>query len=147
MSLNVADLRRNAEAGSCISQSILGACYLYAYEVDRDYDEAFRWLSAAAAQGSSRAVLNLATMHAEGLGISQNVPEAIRLFTAVAGPSDSSDAFIARIELGRIFSRGQSVANANEARKWYQAAIDIADEDQHSEELKEAKAYIGVVGI
>ena len=147
MSLNVADLRRNAEAGSCNSQSILGACHLYAYEVDRDCEEAFRWLSAAAAQGSSRAVLNLAYMHAEGLGISQELPEAVRLFIAVAKPDDSSDALAARIQLGRIFSQGQGMAiNADEARKWYQAAIDIADEYQHSEELKEAKAYIGVRG-
>ncbi len=63
----------------------------------------FGSVSAAAEQRSSRAVLNLGRMYAQGLGIQQNVPEAIRHFEAAAKPSDSGDAFPARIELGRVF--------------------------------------------
>jgi hypothetical protein len=140
---NVAELRKEAEAGSCVNQGVLGLCYLYGHGVERDYKEAFRWLSSAAAQGASRAVLNLGYMYAQGLGIPQNVPEAVRLFTAVATPSDSSDAFAARIELGRIFSQGLGVpADADKAFKWYSAAIDVAVADDASEELEEAKAYV-----
>ena len=143
MGLNIAELHQKAEAGNCVSQGILGACYLYGYEIDRDYDQAFRWLSAAAAQGASRAVLNLAYMYAQGLGTTQNGPEAVRLLTAVAKPDESSDALIARIELARIYSRGQGISlDADEARKWYSAAIALTKEDEDSEELSEARAYI-----
>jgi TPR repeat protein len=137
MGLNIAELRQKAEAGSCVNQCVLGACYFYGHEVDRDYDEAFRWLSAAAAQGSSRAVLHLGYMYAQGLGTTQDVPEA---FTAVAKPAESSDAFAARIELGRIFSR--VLIDVSEARKWYLAAVELAHDGENSEELREAKDYI-----
>jgi len=143
MPLNIAEMRKNAEAGSCVDQCVLGICYLYGHDVEPDYEEAFRWLSAAAAQGVSRAVLNLGYMYAQGLWIPQNVPEAVRLFAAVAKPSDSSDAFAARIELGRIFSRGLGIAaDAAEAIRWYSGAIALATADEDSEELREARAYV-----
>ena len=140
--MNITDMRRKAEAGSCVAQSVLGACYLYGEEVDTDYKEAFRYLSAAAEQGASRAVLNLGRMHAKGLGVPQNVPEAIRLYEAVGGPASSTDAFAARIELGRIFALGRGVSIDREAAlKWYSAAIDVAPDDD-SEDLSEARAYV-----
>lgn len=101
-----------------------------------DYDEAFRLLSAA---GTSRAVLNLGIMHAKGLGVPQNPPEAIRLLEAVALPSGSSDAFAARIELGRLYSSGSDTMNA---LRWYEAAVALASEHEDSEDLHEARAYI-----
>ncbi len=143
MPVNVTEMRQKAEAGSCVNQCVLGICYLHGNDVERDYKEAFCWLSAAAAQGASRAVLNLGHMYAQGLGIAQNLPEAVRLFTAVAKPSDSSDAFAARIELGRIFSKGLGIpADADEALKWYSGAIALATKDEDSEELREARAYV-----
>jgi TPR repeat protein len=142
---NVAEMRQKAEAGSCVNQCMLGLCYLYGDGVELDYQEAFRWLSAAAAQGASRAVLNLGYMYAEGLGIPQDVREAVRLFTAVASPSDSSDAFAARIELARIFLKGRGIPpDGDEALKWYSAAIALATDDEDSEELREAKAYVTI---
>jgi len=144
--MNIAELRQKAEAGSCASQSILGSCYLYGHDVERDYGEAFRWLSAAAAQGSSRAILNLGYMHAQGLGTARNAAEAVRLFTAVAKPDQSSDAFAARMELARIYSGGRGVdVNTEEALKWYRAAIAMPGDDQDSAEAREAMAYIARV--
>ncbi len=141
--MNITEMRQKAEAGSCVNQCVRGICYLHGNDVERDYEEAFRWLSAAAAQGASRAVLNLGHMYAQGPGMAQNVPEAVRLFTAVAKPSDSSDAFAARIELGRIFSKGLGIpADADEALKWYSGAIALATKDEDSEELREARAYV-----
>src|SRR3954463_15436838 len=143
MPMNIPEMRQKAEGGSCVHQSILGICYLDGIDVERDYDEAFRWLSAAAAQGASRAVLNLGHMYSQGLGMAQNMAEAVSLFTAVAKPSDSSDAFAARIELGRIFSKGIGIpADADEALKWYSGAIALATKDEDSEELREARAYV-----
>jgi TPR repeat protein len=136
--MDIEELHRKAELGSCVAQTILGISYLYGYDVEVDYKKAFRLLSAA---GTSRATLNLGIMHAKGLGIPQNIPEAIRLFEAVAKPSDSSDAFAARIELGRLYSTGLSVDSAN-AIRWSKAAIALASDDEDSEDIREAKAYI-----
>jgi uncharacterized protein len=141
--MTIDELRRKAEAGSCVSQCVLGLRYLYGEEVEIDYKEAFYFLSAAAEQGASRAVLNLAYMHAQGLGIPKNVPEAIRLFESVARPSDSSDAFLARTELGRIYSNGLEVpADAHKALEWYSAAITVASANNDRDELQEARDYV-----
>jgi TPR repeat protein len=141
--MDLEEKRRKAEAGSCAAQSLLGISYLYGYDVAVDYKEAFRFLSAAASQGASRAVLNLGLMHAKGLGIPQNVPEAIRLFESVAKPSDSSDAFAARIELGRLYSSGLGTpVDDEQALSWYQAAVALANDGEDSEELREARDYV-----
>jgi hypothetical protein len=57
----------------------------------------------------------------------------------VARPSDSSDAFAARIELGRLYSSGSDTDNA---LRWYEAAVALATEHEDSEDLREARAYI-----
>lgn len=143
MGFDIAEMRRKAEAGSCPSQCMLGLCYLYGTQVEKNYQEAFRWLAAAAEQRSSRAVLNLGRMHAQGLGIPQNISEAIRHFEAVAKPSDSGDAFMARVELARLFSRGLGVqVDKNRAVTWYLSASEIAGEGDDLEIIREAKDYI-----
>src|SRR2546426_463005 len=96
--MNIPDLQREAESGSVVAQSILGACYLYGIDVEVDYEQAFRLLSASASAGASRSIVNLARMHAEGLGIPRNLPEAIRLYEVAAKAGE----FLAQIELGRI---------------------------------------------
>ena len=146
--MNIQALRRGADSGSRVDQSVLGLCYLYGVDVDVDYREAFRLLSLA---GTSRAIANLARMYAEGLGISKDLAEAIRLYKAV-GKSE----FRAQLELGRIYSNGIGVAtDPDEAIKWYSAAAARGDDDYVDdpinaafvgsgtfEEVQEAKAYV-----
>ena len=140
MPFDIEDMRRKAEAGLTPSQCVLGLFYLYGYEVEKDYAKAFRFLSAAAEKGASRAVLNLGRMYAQGLGIPQNLPEAIRLFERAAKLVDSSDGFAARIELARIFAQGLGVpVDVKLAQKWYAAAVDVATDEDDPEELKEAR--------
>ena len=122
-----------------MSQTILGISYLHGYEVEVDYAEAFRLLSAASAQGASRAIANLAHMYAEGLGIPQNMDEAIRLYESAALRGE----FIAQIDLARIYARGIGVAaNPKAARHWYATAVAQADRANASDEINEAKAYL-----
>ncbi|MGA9724883.1 MAG: tetratricopeptide repeat protein [Candidatus Binatus sp.] len=146
--MNIADLRRGADSGSRVDQSVLGLCYLYGVDVEINYKEAFRLLTSA---GTSRAVANLARMYAEGLGISKDVAEAVRLYRAVA-----KFEFRAQLELGRIYSRGVGVpADPDEALRWYSAAAAREDDDCVDdpinaafvgsgtfEEVQEAKAYV-----
>jgi TPR repeat protein len=141
--MNIKELHRKAEAGSCVAQSVLGISYLYGHDVQVDYKQAFKFLSDAAGQGASRAVLNLGYMHAKGLGIAKNVPEAIRLFEAVGKPQESSDAFAARMELGRIYASGADTPiDVSKALYWYTAAIALSKDGDDSEDIREAKAYV-----
>jgi len=146
--MNIQDLRKGADSGSRVDRAVLGLCYLYGIDVEVDYKEAFRLLSLA---GTSRAVTNLALMHAEGLGIPKNMPEAIRLYKTVA-----KSEFRAQLELGRIYSRGIGVpADSDEALIWYSEAAareadDCVDDPVTGafvgsgtfEEIQEAKAYV-----
>jgi uncharacterized protein len=137
--MDITELRRKAESGSCAAQSVLGVLYLDGIDVEANYQEAFRLLSAAANQGASRAVVNLARMYAEGLGVSKNVSEAVRLYKSV-----SSSEFLALIALGRLYSRGAEIpVDSAEARRWYSAAVGWEGRVEDCEEIREAKAYVG----
>jgi hypothetical protein len=136
--MDIPDLRKKADSGNCAAQSVLGICYLDGIDVEVNYQEAFRLLSGAAKQGASRAVVGLARMYAEGLGIPQNANEAIRLYKTV-----SNAEFFARIELGRIYSRGLGVpSDADEALRWYSAAAEFEGRVGDCAELDEAKVYV-----
>lgn len=142
MPLNIAELQRGADAGSCPDQCVLGLCYLYGIDVEINYIEAFRLLTAAAEQGASRAMLNLGYMYAQGLGTEKNVAEAIRWFEATS--RRDSDAFLARIELARLFARGDDVPrDLKAAFDWYSAAITIAPSDGFADEVEEARSFVG----
>ncbi len=134
-------LRTDAASGSCVSQCVLGLAYLYGCGIEANYDEAFRLLSAAAEQGSSRATLGLGYMYATGKGTSLDIQQAIRHLEAVAAPSDSSDAFAARIALARIYSRTDGSANRDLAQYWYSAALRVKD-DEDNQEVMEAQHYL-----
>ena len=107
-------------------------------EVPLDYEKAFQYLSSAANRGASRAVLNLARMYAEGLGIPKNISEAIRLYESLANLE-----FLAAIALGRIYSRGLGVeADSARASQWYQVAMRQQAGVADCAELLEARAYL-----
>jgi TPR repeat protein len=101
--MNILDLRAKADAGNCAAQAILGICYLEGINTAPDYKEAFRLLSAAAAQGASRAAASLARMHAEGLGVPRNLPQAICLYKEAAMAGE----FVAQIQLGGSTPKGR----------------------------------------
>jgi hypothetical protein len=136
-------LREDADGGGCVSQCVLGLAHLYGFGIDVNYDEAFRLLSAASEQGSSRATLGLGYMYANGMGRPVNIHQAIRHLEAVAALSDSSDAFAARITLARIYSRSDGPgASRDLAQYWYSAALKLRDDQDNSEDVVEAKRYI-----
>jgi TPR repeat protein len=139
MAMDVEKLRLRAAAGSPSAQSVLGAYYLDGIEVEANYEEAHRLLSAAAKQGASRAVFNLARMHAEGLGVGKDVSKAVQLYESVA-----SREFLALVALGRIYSRGTGITpDPAEAFRCYSAAVDWEAIVGDCDEIREAKAYVG----
>jgi hypothetical protein len=137
--MDITDLYQRAESGSVVAQSVLGLSYLYGMGVQVDYQEAFRFLSAAPKEGSPRAMAGLARMHLEGLGIPKNVPEALRLFGAAAEAGE----FLAQVELARILSRGVDLAPDPEAAlKWYSTALAQQGRVEDGEEMREARRYV-----
>lgn len=149
LQMNINDLKQKAESGSVVAQAALGICYLYGRDVKVDYEEAFRLLSAATEKGASRAVLNLARMYAEGLGVARDLSKAIRFYQAVAEVEVR-----AQLELGRIYSRGIWVPPDPEAAQRYYSAVAAQQEAVDDlataaflgaitfSELKEAKDYL-----
>ncbi len=138
MESDIADLRRKAEAGSAVAQTILGIRYLDGIDTEVNYPEAFRWLSAAATQETSRSIVNLARMYEEGLGVEKNVGEAIRLYKAV-----SKVEFFAQIALGRIYLEGKGVAaDRDEAFRYYQLATEWGDRVADCPEMREARDFV-----
>ena len=149
MSINIAELRQKAEAGSVVAQSTLGICYLYGREVHVDYEKAFELLSAASENGASRALVNLARMVAEGLGTSKDLKKAIRIYKAVANVEPR-----AQLELGRIYSRGGGVPVNSEAALKYYSTIAVMEQGVNDPitaafvgtltfaEIEEAKTYV-----
>jgi TPR repeat protein len=136
--MDIAELKRKAAAGSCVAQGILGVHYLEGIGVDVDYQEAFRLLSAAANQGASRAIANLADMYAQGLGIPQDIAKAIQLYERVGKVE-----FFAAIALGRIYSNRVGVpVDLDQAFEWYSAAVAFEGRVADCDELSEAKAYV-----
>jgi len=134
------ELREKAESGSLVAQSMLGICYLYGIDTAINYLQAFRLLRAASDRGSSRAVVNLARMYAEGCGVPQDSSEAIRLYAAVAKVE-----FFAALELGRIYSVGVGVSpNLEAATKWYSLAAGWRDRISETEISEQVAWATGV---
>ncbi|HSU53788.1 MAG TPA: hypothetical protein VLT36_06995, partial [Candidatus Dormibacteraeota bacterium] len=78
------EIRRKAEKGSVVNQGYLGWAYLYGCEIEINYQEALRWLTAAAYEGrAARPFVHLGRMYEEGLGVRRDMKEAIRHYEAV----------------------------------------------------------------
>jgi len=147
--VDIPELRRKAESGSVVSQAVLGICHLYGREVKVDYTEALRLLSAAADKGSSRAIVNLARMYSEGLGVQKDLSKAIGLYEMVAKVEVR-----AQLELGRIYARGTGVKQDPQAAVDWDSAVALREDGVEDsltaafvgaatfEEIEEAKAYL-----
>jgi uncharacterized protein len=152
MPIDFAESLRGAEAGSPVHQGFVGWCYLYGRYVAIDYQQALRWLSAAA-QRASRPFIHLGRMYAEGLGVPQDFVQAIRHYRAVEKVEPR-----AQLGLARIYARGYGVsADLAEALRLYKevASCDHCHPDPAAaafagavtpEEIEEAKSYVAEHG-
>jgi TPR repeat protein len=147
--MNISELRQKAESGNVVAQSTLGLCYLYGRDINIDYKEALRLLSSAKDKGASRAIVNLAYMYANGLGIPKDLVKAVKFYEAVA-----QGEIRAQLELGRIYAQGLGVTpDPDAALRWYSvvAAQEEGVEDSVTaafvgtltfDEIEEAKTYL-----
>jgi hypothetical protein len=77
-------------------------------------------------------------MYRHGQGTVCDMREAIRLYQMAATQGE----FLAQIELGRMYARGEDVpVNAIEASRWYSLALRQADAVGDCDELSEARQF------
>ena len=90
--LNVADVRRRAEAGSSRYQLLLG--YLYkdgSFGVPQDYEQAFRWYKAAADPGDvnfSYANYQTGMAYKMGHGVPQSMRDTVSAWRVAAAEQE-----------------------------------------------------------
>ena len=91
---------------------------------EREYKEAYRFISTAAEQGHAPAQTKLGFMYHSGRGARQNQVEAVRWFKRAAEKGDA----LAQRTLGIIYENGEGVGESCvEAVKWYRKAAGRGD--------------------
>jgi len=136
---DIEELRRNAEAGSIVDQTVMGISYLWGYDVEQDYGEAFKWLTLASSQGVPRAIVNLGAMYERGLGTAINIDAACALYEQGARAGE----FFGKVYLARSFANGiRGAVDEASALKWYRRAAEMRNEVMDCVELQEAEAYV-----
>jgi predicted nuclease of predicted toxin-antitoxin system len=132
----LAELRAKAERGSAPSMAVLGISLLKGDDgIPVDHEQAFHWLSLAAAKGVPRARYHLGRMYLLGLGTHQDSDRARELFTLAAQRGE----FLACVDLARL---ELSLNHEEEAFRWYKLASDQAGRVAPCDELEEAKAFV-----
>jgi len=99
-------LHTKAELGDVDAQGKLGLIYLRGLDVPQDYQEAARWLLAAANQGHSMAQYSLGGMYYTGEGIPQDYEEAIRWYQASAKQGN----VLAQNNLGWLYATAEDLS-------------------------------------
>ncbi len=104
---------------------ILGLCYYYGIEMEKDYETAVGFFNKLAMSGYASAQRRLASCYFNGHGVEQNYDEAIRLYQMAANQGEA----MAQRELGSCYFNGYGVnGNYDEAIRWYQMAANQGDE-------------------
>jgi hypothetical protein len=85
----------------------------------RDFAGALNWYGKAAAQGNSKAQMQLGRMHLEGLGVPESLTEAFGWFRKAADQGDAT----AQMAVGAAYARGAGVGqDIEKAKLWLEKA-------------------------
>ena len=98
-------LTEDANRGKMKAQRMLGDIWSSENNHRRDFDEAVKWYSAAAAQDSPKAQYRLGQIYQSGTGVLQDRGEALRWFTKASEQGDAK----AMVELGKLYYIGDGV--------------------------------------
>ncbi len=111
-----------AEEGNSKAQYFLGMLYQSA---SNDHYKALYWYRRAAKQGNREAQHNLGLAYARGLGVKQNIPEAIKWWRAASMKGNTDSEY----NLGIIYATGGEGVNRNfkEAKRWWLLAAARGD--------------------
>ena len=122
----IAEYKKNAEAGDANAQYNLGVCYERGTGVAIDKREAFKWYMRAAEATEKCAQFALGTCYSQGTGIAVDKCEAVKWYKRAAEAGHTK----AQYNLGNMYLNGEGVAvNNSEAFKWYKLAAEVGDAD------------------
>jgi hypothetical protein len=106
------DYLARAEGGDANAQMWLGAGYEQGWFGKTDFQEAFRWLSRAAAQGNPDAQVSLGQTYENGEGVKQDYAQAAHWYRKAADHvPDFGGAGQGRNNLGLLYMEGLGVPN------------------------------------
>ncbi len=70
-----------AKQGNANAQNNLGMLYVYGRGVEKNTEEAMKWLQKSADQGSASAKINLGVLYASGDGVNMNIFTAYQIWS------------------------------------------------------------------
>ena len=118
--INIDELRRDAERGDAVAQYKLGRCFhhLDSCGVQKDFSESVKWIRKAAEQGIPQAQGALGWLYFCGEGVPQNFSEAVKWYRKAAEQGDGwAQNALANYYWGVSF-------DFSEAVKWYRKAAE-----------------------
>lgn len=117
-------LRADAERGDVKAQNIMADAYFHGTGVQKNPQEALRWLRKAADLGDGRAFSLLGTMYYQGIGVPKDSNEAVRWWTKGAEKYDTD----AQSQLAYAYLLGDAVPrNFTMAYMWFNIAASNGD--------------------
>ena len=99
--------------------------------MEKNPSEAVKLYTQAVEQGHATAMNNLADCYHFGLGVDKDLPKAVKLYTQAAEKGNASGMY----NLAHHHEHGVCglPVNLSEARRYYQMAADMGDEDAAEE--------------
>lgn len=114
-------LRKKAEEGSVMEQTVLGDCYMYGFGVSKKYSIAVEWFSQAARLDYASAQSKLAHCYRYGKGVEENIEKALEWSEKAAEQGDIT----AQTRMGIFCEKGANgKQDFKEAVKWYRKAAE-----------------------
>ena len=115
------EAQKHAEAGKANAQYTFGRCYLYGYGVEKDSEQAVKWVRMAADQNLAYAQQILGDCYLNGKGVEKDDVVAVNWYRKAAEQGHA----IAQHNLGFCYAQGEGVSEDDaEAVKWYRMAAD-----------------------
>lgn len=117
----VTELRKEAERGNAIAQTLLGWIYLQGRGVPKDYAAALSWYLKGAGQLYAPAMYTLGKMYSEGIGVPSDYVQAYKWYNLAAASGDTSELAVSAVELAKDgrdeIARKMTPAQIAEAQK------------------------------
>ena len=131
---DIPSLTALAEKGDANAQNELGVRHYSGQGVKKNFNEALKWFTKAAAQEHPKAQYNLGVLCEKGEGVIENDKEAVKWFTKAAAQGFAK----AQADLGSMYFIGKGVKQNNFiAYAWWNIAA-----FNGNEKAKKAKALV-----
>ncbi len=130
-----------AKAGHAEAQFELGSLYVNGTGVQKDINEAAKWIRKAAEQGHAEAQRDLGQMYEAGDGVPEDIAEAAKWYRKAAEQGSS----LAQDSIGWLYAEGHGVPqDSAEAAKWFHKLIEQGFADPEMMDWIQETAHQGV---